>query len=236
MFWAGSKLSAFISVHLRSTKIEKTHTAIAHDGPAMVSVRQRPADFFVPFKIVFYCICIITLVGGWLYPDFTGHFADVMRFPFLCPIYRPLGYEKVYLPLYKSFHIQGDDILCIHLSDQYFSHAANSSQEYSILWWKMTMTSFVFTKLANTMKYGGGVLYNLVFTEWRHWVTQNGVWGRGSYITLFSHSDVTAFHRIANHPLHSLDSKLYFNQFKTWIALVVWLLKLVNIIISTELE
>ena len=60
----------------------------------------------------------------------------------------------------------------------------------------MTLTSFVFTELANTMKYGGGVLYNLVFTEWRHCVSQNEVWGRGSYITLFSPSDVTAFHRI----------------------------------------
>ena len=37
----------------------------------------------------------------------------------------------------------------------------------------MTSTSFVFTELANTMKYGGGFLYNLVFTEWRHCVSQN---------------------------------------------------------------
>ena len=29
----------------------------------------------------------------------------------------------------------------------------------------MTSTSFVFTELANTMKYGGEVLYNLVFIE-----------------------------------------------------------------------
>ena len=29
----------------------------------------------------------------------------------------------------------------------------------------MTLTSFVFTELANTMKYGGGILYNLIFTE-----------------------------------------------------------------------
>ena len=34
----------------------------------------------------------------------------------------------------------------------------------------MTSISFVFTELANTMKYGGGFLYNLVFTEWRHCV------------------------------------------------------------------
>ena len=44
---------------------------------------------------------------------------------------------------------------------------------------------------------GEGVLYNLVFTEWRHCVSQNEVWGRGCYITLFSPSNVTAFHRIA---------------------------------------
>ena len=60
----------------------------------------------------------------------------------------------------------------------------------------MTMTSFVFTEINDTMKYEGGVLYNLVFTEWRHCISQNKVWGRGSYITLFSPSDVTAFHRI----------------------------------------
>ena len=41
---------------------------------------------------------------------------------------------------------------------------------------------------------GEGVLYNLVFTEWRHCVSQNEVWGRGCYITLFSPSDVTAFY------------------------------------------
>ena len=51
-------------------------------------------------------------------------------------------------------------------------------------------------QLANTIKYGGGVLFNLFFTEWRHCVSQNEVWRRGSYITLFSSSDVTAFHRI----------------------------------------
>ena len=66
----------------------------------------------------------------------------------------------------------------------------------SIMWNSMTLTSFVFTELANTMKYGEGVLYNLVFTEWRHCVSQNEVWGRGCYITLFSPSDVNAFHRI----------------------------------------
>ena len=43
---------------------------------------------------------------------------------------------------------------------------------------------------------GEGVLYNLVFTERRHCVSQNEVWGRGYYITLFSPSDVTEFHRI----------------------------------------
>ena len=49
----------------------------------------------------------------------------------------------------------------------------------------MTSTSFVFTELANTMKYGGGFLYNLVFDEWRHCVSQSEVWGRGCYITFF---------------------------------------------------
>ena len=46
----------------------------------------------------------------------------------------------------------------------------------------MTLTFFVFTELANTMKYGGGgVLHNLVFTEFP-FKTVSG--------------DVTAFHRI----------------------------------------
>ena len=84
----------------------------------------------------------------------------------------------------------------------------------NILWNSMTSTSFVFTELVNTMKYGGGSLYNLVFTEWRHCVSQNEVWGRGCYITLFSPSDVTAFHIIRKqltsilsnmHKFHSLE-------------------------------
>ena len=43
-----------------------------------------------------------------------------------------------------------------------------------ILWNSMTLSSFVFTDTANTMKYGGGVYY----------------------ITLFSPSDVTEFHKM----------------------------------------
>ena len=34
-------------------------------------------------------------------------------------------------------------------------------------------TSFLFTELVITMKYGGGFLCNLVFTEWRQCVSQN---------------------------------------------------------------
>ena len=49
----------------------------------------------------------------------------------------------------------------------------------AILWNSMTSTSFVFTELANTMKYGGGFLYNLASTEWRHCASQNEIWGRG---------------------------------------------------------
>ena len=57
---------------------------------------------------------------------------------------------------------------------RYYVLALRAAKAY-ILWNSMTSTSFVFTELANTMKYGGG--------------------GEGSYITLFSQSDVTAFHR-----------------------------------------
>ena len=62
-----------------------------------------------------------------------------------------------------------------------------------ILWNSMTSTSFVFTELANKMI---TLLHNLIFAEWHHYVSHNEVWGRGCYITLFSPSDVTAFHRI----------------------------------------
>ena len=67
----------------------------------------------------------------------------------------------------------------------------------------MTSTSFVFTELANTMKYGGGFLY-LVFTEWRHCVSQNEIaYGGGGVIlvpvakTGFSHR-LTAY-KIVGH-------------------------------------
>ena len=51
----------------------------------------------------------------------------------------------------------------------------------------MALTSFVFTELANTMKYGEeGVLHNLVFTEFP-FKTVSG--------------EVTAFHRIIDLPL-----------------------------------
>ena len=50
----------------------------------------------------------------------------------------------------------------------------------SILWNSMISTSFVFTELANTMNYGRGFLYNLVFIGWHLSVSQNEVWGRGA--------------------------------------------------------
>ena len=63
----------------------------------------------------------------------------------------------------------------------------------------MTSTSFVFTELANRMKYhGGGFLYNLVFTGWRHCVSQNEVWGRGCYITFFHRVTSLRFTRPMN--------------------------------------
>ena len=73
-----------------------------------------------------------------------------------------------------------------------------------ILWNSMTLTSFVFTELVNTMTYWGGVLYNLVFTEWRHSVLQNEVLGRGVLYNLVSTSGVTAFHGIAKIYRHGM--------------------------------
>ena len=59
-------------------------------------------------------------------------------------------------------------------------HAASRARRLpTILWNSMTSTSFVFTELANTMKYGGGFLYNLVFTKWWQCVSQNEVRGGG---------------------------------------------------------
>ena len=41
-------------------------------------------------------------------------------------IHRPLGYERVYLPLYKvadtPFHIQRDDIIHVHQSSNIFEY------------------------------------------------------------------------------------------------------------------
>ena len=85
------------------------------------------------------------------------------------------------------------------------------------LWNSMTSTSIVFTELANTMKHEGGFLYNLVFTEWRYCVSQNEVWGRGCYITLFSPSDVTAFHRICLYILSQYGNATYSN-IRTFVA------------------
>ena len=60
----------------------------------------------------------------------------------------------------------------------------------------MTLTSFVFTELANTMKYGRGLLYNLVSPSDVTVFHRMKYGGGGCYIALFSRGDVTAFHRI----------------------------------------
>ena len=59
----------------------------------------------------------------------------------------------------------------------------------------MTLTSFIFTELANTMKYGRGC-YITLFSPSDVTAFHRMKYGRGCYITLFSPSDVTAFHRI----------------------------------------
>ena len=53
----------------------------------------------------------------------------------------------------------------------------------------MTSTSFVFTELANTIKCGGGLSDVTAFHRMKYG-------GGGCYITLFSPSDLIAFHRI----------------------------------------
>ena len=60
----------------------------------------------------------------------------------------------------------------------------------------MTSTSFVFTELANTMKYGGSSYITLFSPSDVTAFHRMKYGGRGCYITFFSPSDVTAFHRI----------------------------------------
>ena len=81
----------------------------------------------------------------------------------------------------------------------------------------MTSTSIVFTELANRMKYGGGgggsyiTLFSLNDVTAFHRLKNMG--GGGPYITLFSPSDVTAFHRIAINPfeiVHKFVSLIFF--------------------------
>ena len=71
----------------------------------------------------------------------------------------------------------------------------------------MTSTSFVFTELANKMKYGGGLLYNLVFTEWRYCVSQNEVWGRGVYNLV-----VTAWRHCVSQIVHGWRFNKWINR------------------------
>ena len=58
---------------------------------------------------------------------------------------------------------------------------SNKKTDTTILWNSIALTSIVVTELANTMKYGDGVLYNFVFNEFP-FKTVSG--------------DVTAFHRV----------------------------------------
>ena len=60
----------------------------------------------------------------------------------------------------------------------------------------MTSTSFVFTKLANTMKYGEGSYIALFSPSDVTALHKMKYGGRRCYITLFSPSDVTAFHKM----------------------------------------
>ena len=60
----------------------------------------------------------------------------------------------------------------------------------------MTTTSFVFTELANTMKYGEGYHITLFLPSDVTAFHRMKYGGGGCYITLFSPSDITAFHRI----------------------------------------
>ena len=98
-----------------------------------------------------------------------------------------------------------------------------------ILWTSMTSTSFVFTELANTMKYGGGLLYNLVFTRQTDRQTDSFIppiyntiwWGR----------------LLLRHKHMSLSKEPPYNNDKQWITLyikytyrpVMWVRKLLSV-------
>ena len=83
----------------------------------------------------------------------------------------------------------------------------------------MTSTSFVLTELANTMKYGGGFLYDLVFTEWRQCFQELGqglvfaeISQQPTYTNIW-HLHVSLGHQIVslrtNSAIHLLVYKLY---------------------------
>ena len=89
-----------------------------------------------------------------------------------------------------------------------------------ILWDLMPSTSFVFTELANTMKYEGGFLYNgflynLVFTEWRHCGSQNEVWARGGGV-LYNLVFIEWRHCVSQNVLPS-SKKIYIYIYQTYI-------------------
>ena len=60
----------------------------------------------------------------------------------------------------------------------------------------MTLTSFVFTELTNTMKYGRGGSYITLFSPSDITAFYGMKYGVGVSYNIFSPSDVTVFHRI----------------------------------------
>ena len=68
----------------------------------------------------------------------------------------------VLLYLWKNRHLQ---YLIIEFTKHLPINYSIKFSDISILWNSIALTSIVVTELANTMKYGEGVLYNFVFTE-----------------------------------------------------------------------
>ena len=92
----------------------------------------------------------------------------------------------------------------------------------------MTSTSFVYTELANTMKYGEGS-YKTLFSPSEITAFHRMKYVGGDVIALFSPNDVTAFHRIliillVNEPVHTrrrTSHRMWLNREST-AAISLW--------------
>ena len=111
------------------------------------------------------------IIDCWCFVKF-----QCMKWVTFVQVEAPLGQENLLrIVRWIRWHCPPDTGLAIRPLAE-FEHAISRSRMFliilklhewaiifCILWNWMTLTSFVFIELANTMKYGWGILYNLVF-------------------------------------------------------------------------